>query len=150
MERTISKHFFNSLAFNNINGKYTANFKESVKDVDSLRITSLSIKSFATINNSLVYYLVIDVGTLSGSVFTINTKPSHIAFLITNTGNNLNLSRIDESAVFTKIASQQLYGFGFYLIDQNLSIVNPNDIGWSFSFSLEFIHYKDEQHPFNK
>ena len=142
-DRIVSKHYFNSNNIKKIGENYFADFRESIKNVFALRVISLTIKNFATINNSLVYYLVSDLVCSAETVATIDTIPCQVIFSLPNSGLG-NLTRSDSSAVFTYIPKQQIHGFKFYLADQTLSRVNPPDPGWSFSFELELIHYNNE------
>jgi len=135
----LSHTFVSSAAQINIGGRFLFNFREPIRNVVAAKLKSCTIGNFATIGASYIYFLRTDCMYGSRDCGYFNGKPDKVVFSIPNCPayNGQPISRTNTDEEFVQYYEGYIMGIWFEILDQNGQIINPPDVGWSFTVELE-------------
>jgi len=136
----ITHTFVSSFANFNTAGRFQFNFREPIRNVESSKINGVTIKNFVGINLSYLYFLRTDFITGARDVGYFNGKSDKIAFVIPNplqiAGQGLTRYNNNDTSFITT-REHYLHSIWFELLNQQGTIINPPDVGWSFTVEIE-------------
>lgn len=135
-------HVFQSNFANfNLNGRFRFNLVEPIKNIIGARIRACFIGTFATIGASDRYYLLTDAISNVRDATRFNGEPDKIVFCIPNSPSTAPdpIFRINDSDDFNLFREFDLHEVWFELANNARTIINPPDVGWSFTVEIEYL-----------